>query len=157
MPPSEWSCQRPRLSHPGIVGIYEVGEQAGCPYLALEFVAGGTLARQRGGTPVPPRRAAQLLLELARAVQHAHEQGIVHRDRLWCSARSGCRDRTDLESCGGVGNWIRSRPSFGRYTCRGRARSFRVEGSGQAGSCRGDQNLERIAWGGGPSYTPARR
>jgi WD40 repeat protein len=69
-----------RLSHPGIVGIYEVGEQAGCPYLALEFVAGGTLAQQLGGTPVPPRRAAQLLLELARAVQHAHEQGIVHRD-----------------------------------------------------------------------------
>jgi hypothetical protein len=69
-----------RLGHPGIVQVYEVGEQAGCPYLALEFVSGGSLAQQLDGTPLPPRRAAQLLLDLARAVQHAHEQGIVHRD-----------------------------------------------------------------------------
>jgi WD40 repeat protein len=69
-----------RLHDPGIVQIYEVGEQAGCPYLALEFVGGGTLAQQLDGTPLPPRRAAELLLDLARAVQHAHEQGIVHRD-----------------------------------------------------------------------------
>jgi hypothetical protein len=69
-----------RLGHPGIVQIYEVGEQAGCPYLALEFVSGGSLAQQLDGTPMPPRRAAQLLSDLARAVQHAHEQGIVHRD-----------------------------------------------------------------------------
>jgi hypothetical protein len=69
-----------RLHHPGIVQIYEVGEQAGCPYLALEFVSGGSLAQQLDGTPMPPRRAAQLLLDLARAVQHAHEQDIIHRD-----------------------------------------------------------------------------
>jgi hypothetical protein len=69
-----------RMHHPGIVQVYEVGEQAGCPYLALEFVSGGSLAQQLDGTPMPPRRASQLLLDLARAVQHAHEQGIVHRD-----------------------------------------------------------------------------
>jgi hypothetical protein len=69
-----------RLNHPGIVQIYEVGDQAGCPYLALELVSGGSLAEQLDGTPMPPRRAAELLLNLARAVQHAHEHGIVHRD-----------------------------------------------------------------------------
>jgi hypothetical protein len=69
-----------RLQHPGIVQIYEVGEQAGCPYLALEFVSGGSLAQQLDGTPMAPRRAAELLLDLARALQHAHEKGIVHRD-----------------------------------------------------------------------------
>ena len=69
-----------RLHDPSIVQIYEVGEQAGCPYLALEFVSGGSLAQRLDGTPMPPRRAAQLLLGLARAVQHAHEQGIIHRD-----------------------------------------------------------------------------
>jgi hypothetical protein len=69
-----------RLHHPGIVQIYEVGEQAGCPYLALEFVSGGSLEQQLKGIPMPPRRAAQLLLDLAGAAQHAHEQGIVHRD-----------------------------------------------------------------------------
>jgi WD40 repeat protein len=69
-----------QLHDPGIVQIYEVGEQAGCPYLALEFVNGGSLAQQLDGTPMPPRRAAQLILDLARAVHHAHERGIVHRD-----------------------------------------------------------------------------
>jgi WD40 repeat protein len=69
-----------RLHHPGIVQIYEVGEQAGCPYLALEFVNGGSLAQQLDGTPMPSNRAAQLLLDLSRAVQHAHERGIIHRD-----------------------------------------------------------------------------
>jgi hypothetical protein len=69
-----------RLQHPHIVQIYEVGEQAGCPYLALEFVGGPSLAQHLGGQPLPPRRAVQLLLDLARAVGHAHERGIVHRD-----------------------------------------------------------------------------
>jgi hypothetical protein len=69
-----------RLHDPGIVQVYEVGDQAGCPYLALEYVGGGSLDQQLDGTPLPPRRAAQLVLDLARAVQHAHEQGIVHRD-----------------------------------------------------------------------------
>src|SRR5262245_57726655 len=53
-----------RLGHPGIVQIYEVGERAGCPYLALEFVSGGSLAEQLKGVPMPPRRAALLLLDL---------------------------------------------------------------------------------------------
>jgi serine/threonine protein kinase len=69
-----------RLQHPGIVQIYDVGEQAGCPYLALEFVPGGSLADALDGTPLPARRAAQLVLALARAVHHAHQQGIIHRD-----------------------------------------------------------------------------
>jgi serine/threonine protein kinase len=69
-----------RLHHEGIVQIYEVGEQAGCAYLALEFISGGSLAQQLDGTPMQQRRAAQLVLDLARAVQHAHEQGIIHRD-----------------------------------------------------------------------------
>jgi WD40 repeat protein/predicted Ser/Thr protein kinase len=69
-----------RLHHAGIVQIYDVGEQAGCPYLALEFVGGGSLAEQLHGTPMAPRRAAELIRDLAEAVQHAHEQGIVHRD-----------------------------------------------------------------------------
>jgi serine/threonine protein kinase len=69
-----------QLQHPNIVQIYEVGEQAGCPYLALEFVGGGSLAQHLNGKPLAPRRAAELVLDLARAVQHAHEHGIVHRD-----------------------------------------------------------------------------
>jgi hypothetical protein len=48
--------------------------------VVFEFVGGGTLAQLTAGTPLPPRRAAQLVLELARAVHYAHTQGIIHRD-----------------------------------------------------------------------------
>ena len=69
-----------QLQHPGIVQIFEIGEQEGCPFLSLEYVGGGSLAQHLDGTPVAPRQAAELVLALARAVQHAHEKGIVHRD-----------------------------------------------------------------------------
>jgi WD40 repeat protein len=69
-----------RLRHPNVVQIYEVGEQRGQPFLALEFVEGGNLAQRLNGTPQPVRVAARLLEVLARAVHHAHRQGVVHRD-----------------------------------------------------------------------------
>ncbi len=69
-----------RLHHPNIVQIYEVGEQDGSPYLALEFVTGGTLRARLDGRPQPIRAAAQLVQQIARAVHAAHQRGIVHRD-----------------------------------------------------------------------------
>jgi serine/threonine-protein kinase len=69
-----------RLRHPNIVQIYEVGTHAGYPYLALEYVDGGTLADRLDGTPYPPRQAAALVEILARAVHVAHQAGVVHRD-----------------------------------------------------------------------------
>jgi tetratricopeptide (TPR) repeat protein len=69
-----------RLQHPHVVQIYEVGEYDGLPYLALEFVEGGSLSQRLDGTPLPARQAAQLVEELARAVQAAHDRGLVHRD-----------------------------------------------------------------------------
>jgi serine/threonine protein kinase len=69
-----------RLQHPHIVQIYDIGEQEGFAYVALEFAGGGSLAQKlREGTP-SPRDAAELVARLARAVQHAHEQGVLHRD-----------------------------------------------------------------------------
>jgi WD40 repeat protein/serine/threonine protein kinase len=69
-----------RLQHPHIVQIYEIGETAGRPYLALELVQGPTLAQYLEAGPLPPTAAAALLQTLADAVQHAHARGIVHRD-----------------------------------------------------------------------------
>jgi serine/threonine protein kinase len=69
-----------RLRHPNIVQIHDVGEVAGRPYLVLEFVAGGSLARHLQGRPHPVRPAAQLIETLARAVHAAHASGVVHRD-----------------------------------------------------------------------------
>jgi tRNA A-37 threonylcarbamoyl transferase component Bud32 len=69
-----------RLHHPNIVQIYEVGEHDGRPYLALEFVSGGTLRRRLNSGGQPIRASTQLVAILARAVHLAHLRGIVHRD-----------------------------------------------------------------------------
>src|SRR5207249_1222672 len=50
------------------------------PFLALEHVAGGSLAEGLNGRAWPERDAAELIETLARAIQHAHERGIIHRD-----------------------------------------------------------------------------
>jgi eukaryotic-like serine/threonine-protein kinase len=68
-----------RLNHPNIVKIHEVGDLDGQPYLALEYVEGGSLASKLTG-PLAPRAGAALIETLALAVEHAHERGIVHRD-----------------------------------------------------------------------------
>jgi tRNA A-37 threonylcarbamoyl transferase component Bud32 len=69
-----------RLDHIGIVPIYEVGEHAGRPFLAMAFVAGTSLAARLASGPLPPREAARVARDAARAVQHAHENGVIHRD-----------------------------------------------------------------------------
>lgn len=69
-----------KLHHPNIVQIFEVGEGDGPPYIALEYVAGGTLRSRTEGKPQPIRASARLVETLARAVQAAHARGLVHRD-----------------------------------------------------------------------------
>jgi WD40 repeat protein/serine/threonine protein kinase len=69
-----------RLRHPGIVQVYEVGQDMERPFLALEYVEGGSLAARLAGAPLLARQAAGLAEALARAVQAAHEAGVVHRD-----------------------------------------------------------------------------
>jgi WD40 repeat protein len=69
-----------RLRHPNIVQVYEIGDHDGLPFFSLEFVAGGSLAAKLNGTPLASRPAAELAEALARAVQAAHEGGVVHRD-----------------------------------------------------------------------------
>ena len=68
------------LDHPGIVKVHSAGEHQGRPYLVYELIEGGsTLADLlRGGGQ--PATALRRLVEVARAVGHAHRQGIVHRD-----------------------------------------------------------------------------
>src|SRR5262249_35286035 len=69
-----------RLQHPNIVQIFEVGEHDGLPFFSLEFCVGGNLRTKLAGTPLPPAEAARLVATLARGVQAAHEQRVIHRD-----------------------------------------------------------------------------
>jgi formylglycine-generating enzyme required for sulfatase activity len=70
-----------RLDHPHVVGVYEFGQHRGAPFLAMEYVDGGTLAeRLRRDGRLAPWAAAELLAKLADGVAAAHAKGIVHRD-----------------------------------------------------------------------------
>jgi serine/threonine-protein kinase len=71
-----------RLDHPNIVPIYEVGEQDGRPFYSMKFMEGGTLTKRLASSPAPLDHwhAATLLVKIARAVHHAHQRAILHRD-----------------------------------------------------------------------------
>ncbi|HEY1376086.1 MAG TPA: protein kinase, partial [Gemmataceae bacterium] len=69
-----------RLHHPNIVQVFQVGEDGGRPFLALEYVPGPSLAEYLNGSPVDPRSAAALVRAVAAGVHHAHQQGVIHRD-----------------------------------------------------------------------------
>src|SRR5207249_3301731 len=65
---------------PQIVPIYEIGERDGSCYFSMKFVEGGRLDEVAQTEPMSARRAAELLVKIARTVQFAHEHGILHRD-----------------------------------------------------------------------------
>lgn len=70
-----------RLSHPNIVGIYDVGQEENIYYLVMEYVHGDnlkTIIKKEG--PLPPERAVRIAGQICEALQHAHENNIVHRD-----------------------------------------------------------------------------
>jgi serine/threonine-protein kinase len=70
-----------RLRHPHLVSLHDAGEDAGRIYLVVDLVRGGSLQERldRVG-PLPVRDAALGVRDLARAVQHAHDAGVLHRD-----------------------------------------------------------------------------
>jgi eukaryotic-like serine/threonine-protein kinase len=70
-----------RLSgDPNTVTIYDVGETEGCPYLVMEYLPGGSLAARLSAGPIDRELAMQWLDQAARALDTAHEHGVVHRD-----------------------------------------------------------------------------
>ena len=68
------------LNHPNICTVYEVGEAAGQAYIAMELVEGRTLSALLGAGPLPSEQVVHYGRQLAEALAHAHERGVVHRD-----------------------------------------------------------------------------
>ena len=69
-----------QLQHPNIVQVFDIGEHENLPFFSLEYVDGDSLDKQLARKPIAPLAAAKLLEKLCRAMQYAHEHGILHRD-----------------------------------------------------------------------------
>ena len=71
-----------RLTHPNLVSVYEVGEVGPVGYIASAYCTGPSLATwlKEQDQPLAPRLAADLIVQLAEAMQYAHGQGVLHRD-----------------------------------------------------------------------------
>lgn len=68
-----------RLTHANIVKVIDYGEYEGKPFLVMEYLPSGTL-KEKMGKPMPWQDVARLLIPVARALEYAHKQGMIHRD-----------------------------------------------------------------------------
>jgi serine/threonine protein kinase len=69
-----------KCKHENIVVIHDMNEYRGMPYLVLEYLEGKSLNKLHGETPLPLIRIIEVMIAVARALEHAHRAGIVHRD-----------------------------------------------------------------------------
>lgn len=69
-----------RIRHENVVQIYDVGDENGQPFLAIEYCSGGSLATMLSNRPLPARDAAQLVSKIANGVAAAHAVNVLHRD-----------------------------------------------------------------------------
>lgn len=68
------------LNHPNIVTIHDFGDEAGLAFIVMELVPGESLRNLLARGPLPPRRAAHIVQQIAEGLAQAHAAGIVHRD-----------------------------------------------------------------------------
>ena len=69
-----------RLSHPGVATIFDFDSRDGCEFLVMEYITGGTLESRLGDGPLPIDSVTRIGAAIADALEHAHRQGILHRD-----------------------------------------------------------------------------
>jgi serine/threonine protein kinase len=68
------------LNHPHICTVYDIGEQDGRPFIAMELLEGRTLQQRIDGKPLPHAEALDMALQIVSGLEAAHAKGIVHRD-----------------------------------------------------------------------------
>ncbi len=69
-----------RMNHPHVVRVFDIGEQDGVPFLAMEWIDGNSLAEYLHLVPVSSRQAAEIVAALACGISHAHGHRVLHRD-----------------------------------------------------------------------------
>lgn len=68
------------LNHPHILTVYEIGEDGGQPYMAMEYVEGETLREKISARPFDVKETLEIAVQIADGLAKAHEAGIIHRD-----------------------------------------------------------------------------
>jgi len=68
------------LNHPNILGVYDIGQHQGSPYMVCELLDGETLREKMQEGPMPQRRAMEYAAQIAEGLAAAHDKGVVHRD-----------------------------------------------------------------------------
>src|SRR5262249_9470068 len=139
-----------RLQHPHVVQVFDVGEAAGGPYVALEFIDGISLDKQLAGTPQPARAAAQLVETLARAMHYAHQRGLVHRDLKPANSLLAFSREPPARRASGLAGGSRLNEATPKITDFGLAKRLDVEASQtQSGAILGTPSYMALeqAWG----------
>jgi eukaryotic-like serine/threonine-protein kinase len=88
------------LNHPNILTIYEIGSDAGVSFIAMEYIAGGTLAELLASGPLTADRALRMTAQVADALVAAHAAGIVHRDLKPSNIMLAAEDRVKVVDFG---------------------------------------------------------
>jgi serine/threonine-protein kinase len=88
------------LNHPNILTIYEISAEGTITYIAMEYIAGGTLAELLRSGPLPAERALHLAAQVADALAAAHAAGIVHRDLKPSNIMLAAEDRAKVVDFG---------------------------------------------------------
>ena len=68
------------LNHPNILGVYDIGQHQGSPYMVCELLDGETLREKMNDGRMPQRQAIEYASQLAEGLAAAHDKGVVHRD-----------------------------------------------------------------------------
>ena len=94
------------LDHPHILPVYETGEIEGTPFYSMRLASGGTLRECVADFHAQPRSAGNLIATISRAVHHAHQRGILHRDLKPGNILLDGAERTPFVSDFGLAKWL---------------------------------------------------
>lgn len=107
-----------RLNHANIVQAYDVGESGGYHYFVMEYIDGKTVYEIiTDGRPVEEKESIRIILQCASALQHAHDQGLIHRDvkpKNLMLTKSGDVKLADMGLAREVGDYVTATAEAGR-------------------------------------------